>query len=625
MRFIFLQICVLLVVQHVVAQSREGVTGIPDTGFSISSEYKKLSKNYPQLQMVNSLDSTDILTKKNITYYKDASRELKLDVFYSPGKKKVKQVAIIFIHGGGWRSGNRFMHHPLAERLAALGYVCITPEYRLSTEALYPTGVQDVKEAIRWVRQNANKYNINSKAIVIAGHSAGGELAAFAGATNGNKKFNGHSIKANISADVNAVIDIDGTLAFVHPESGEGDDSKKKSAATLWFGYSKTENPAIWNEASPLTHVGASAPPFLFLNSSVDRMHAGRNDFISGLNKHNIYSEVKTFKASPHSFLLFNPWFDSTLIAIDKFCKKIFPAQKSLFVDKISVAHDGSGLFSTLQTAFDFIPLNNKSQITIHVKEGIYTEKLFLDSSKNNIHLAGEDVMNTILTWNDHTGKISHKGDTINTRTSWTFKIKADNFSATNITFQNDAGFTAGQAVAVESDGDKALFRNCRFVGNQDVLFLNNDKSRQYFENCYIEGTTDFIFGSATAWFQHCEIYSKKNSHVTAASTPASKNWGFVFDSCVLKGDTSLHNVSLGRPWRPTAAVVFMNSYIGEHIKPEGWSNWNNTDNYKYARYAEYKNFGPSSDPLKRVGWAKQLTDAEAMKYSVKNYLKSWQ
>src|SRR6185295_16736534 len=136
-------------------------------------------------------------------------------------------------------------------------------------------------------------------------------------------------------------------------------------------------------------------------------------------------------------------------------------------------------------------------------------------------------------------------GDSINTRTSWSCKIMADNFSARTITFQNDAGFTAGQAVAVESDGDRAIFNNCRFIGNQDVLFTNSSTSRQYYRQCYIEGTTDFIFGSATVWFEQCHIHSKKNSHVTAASTPPGKNFGYVFNDCILTGDTSLHTVSL--------------------------------------------------------------------------------
>jgi len=305
------------------------------------------------------------------------------------------------------------------------------------------------------------------------------------------------------------------------------------------------------------------------------------------------------------------------------FCLFVFKGF-SQSIKTITVAQDGSGNYTTVQAALNAVPLNNKIPHTINVKSGVYYEKLFLDSSKEFVTLIGENRFNTILTYNDHAGKLSPKGDTINTRTSWSFKIMADNFTAKNIRFENDAGFTAGQAVAVESDGDKAVFINCGFFGNQDVLFTNSDKSRQFFGNCYIEGTTDFIFGSSTVWFERCYIHSKKNSHVTAASTPKEKEFGYIFNNCVLTGDTSLHNVSLGRPWRPYAHVVYMNCYIGEHIKPEGWSNWNNTDNYKTTRYSEYRNYGPSSSPAKRVPWSKQLTDDEIKKYTIANVLNGW-
>ncbi|HET6766383.1 MAG TPA: pectinesterase family protein [Chitinophagaceae bacterium] len=270
--------------------------------------------------------------------------------------------------------------------------------------------------------------------------------------------------------------------------------------------------------------------------------------------------------------------------------------------------------------ALNAVPANNNNK----VRNGVYKEKILLDSTKKFVKLIGEDKFNTILTYSDHTGKVSPSGDTITTRTSWRFKVLADEFTATNITFQNDAGFTAGEAVAMESCRDKAMFRNCRFTGNQDVLFTNNDKSRQYYENCYIEGTTDFIFGSSTAWFEKCHIHSKKNSHVTAASTPKEKEFGYIFNECILTGDTFLHNVSLGRPWRPYAHVVYMHCFIGAHIKPEGWSNWNNTDNYKTTRYLEYKNYGPSSDPATRINWAKQWTDEEVKNYTITNVLNGW-
>ena len=545
-----------------------------------------------------------------------------LDVFYPSSPLKEKRKAILIIYGGGWRSGNRAQHYPLAQRLAHLGYVCFTPDYRLSTEALYPAAVYDLKSALRWIHIHASEYNIDTTKITALGFSAGGELAALLGTTINKLAFENKACNQNTSSNIGAVVDIDGTLSFVHPESGEGDDSKKTSAATYWFGFSKKENPLLWEQASPLTHVNRTAPPTLFLNSSVARMHAGRDDYRMILNEYGTYTQVKTFEGAPHSFCLFHPWFDSTVQYIDGFLKNVFQQTRS--EKTIVVAKDGSGNYKTVQEAFNSIPLNNKNKITIFIKNGIYKEKLFLDSTKDFVTLIGEDKFNTILTYNDHTGKLSPNGDTINTRTSWSFKIKGHNFIAKDITFQNDAGFSAGQAVAVESDGDKAVFKNCRFIGNQDVLFTNDDNSRQYYEDCYIEGTTDFIFGSSTVWFERCHIQSKKNSHITAASTPKEKEFGYIFNGCVLTGDTSLHGVSLGRPWRQYAHVVYMHSYIGPHIKSEGWANWNNTDNYLTTRYSEYKNYGPSSDTSARVKWSKQLTDEESKKYSLRNVFKDW-
>lgn len=292
---------------------------------------------------------------------------------------------------------------------------------------------------------------------------------------------------------------------------------------------------------------------------------------------------------------------------------------------RVTVAADGSGNFTTVQGALDAVPLNNKKPFTIYIKNGVYKEKLHLDSTKNFVEMIGEDRFNTILTYDDHPGKVSPNGDSINTRSSHSTIIKADDFSANNITFQNDAGFTAGQAVAMEADGDKMVFHNCRFIGNQDILFTNSERSRQYYDDCYIEGTTDFIFGSATVWFNHCHIHSKKNSHVTAASTPKDHPFGYVFYDCVLTGDTSLHNVSLGRPWRPYASVTYIHCYLGPHFMPQGWANWNTTDYYKTARYAEYHNYGPGADLSKRVSWAKQLSDEELKQYTIKNVLNGWE
>lgn len=302
------------------------------------------------------------------------------------------------------------------------------------------------------------------------------------------------------------------------------------------------------------------------------------------------------------------------------FTAQYIPAQTR----KIVVAKDGSGDFINVQSAINSVSSNKKSETIIFIKNGLYKEKLVIDADKINISIIGEDKFSTILTYDDHTGKISPKGDTINTRNSYSCLIKANIFSAQNITFQNDAGFAAVQAVAVEVQGDKVIFLNCRFVGFQDVLFANNDNSRQFYQHCYIEGTTDFIFGSATVLFDQCHIHSKKNSHITAASTPKEHEYGYVFNDCVLTGDTVLHNVSLGRPWRPFANVVYIHCYLDKHIKPEGWANWNNTDNYKTVRYTEYKNYGPGASIDARVNWSKQLSDNEVKKYTIKNIFGDW-
>ncbi len=306
-------------------QSTEGITHIPDTSYSITSAYNSTKKKYPDIQIAAETHYEFVKEKKDIKYCEVGDRKLVLDAFYQ--KTKTPQTAIIIIFGGGWRSGNRTLHYPLAEKLASLGYACFTPEYRLSTEALYPAAVYDVKAAIRWVRKNAKKYHVDPNKITVLGFSAGGELAAFAGTTNNNPAFEGDQCNLKTSSQVQAVIDIDGTLSFVHPESGEGDDTKKKSASTLWFGFSRAENFELLKQASPLTRAGKTTPPFLFINSSVERMHAGRNDFIKITDANNIYTEVHTFENSPHCFCLFDPWFQPTVKYIDDFMKKIFPVK----------------------------------------------------------------------------------------------------------------------------------------------------------------------------------------------------------------------------------------------------------------------------------------------------------
>lgn len=290
----------------------------------------------------------------------------------------------------------------------------------------------------------------------------------------------------------------------------------------------------------------------------------------------------------------------------------------------ITVAKDGSGNYTTVQAALDAIPSGNNKPVTIKIKKGVYKEVIIVDARKNFIRLIGEDKSNTILSYNNHAGTPLPNGDTLNTWTCASTFVYGNDFYAENITFENTAGFTAGQAVGLRIEGDRASLFNCRIIGNQDILFLSGSGVKHFFKDCYIEGTTDFIFGAATAVFKKCHIHSKKNSHVTAASTNSIIPYGFVFFDCRLTADSNINKVSLGRPWSPTASVTYINCWMDKHILNEGWNNWKNPANESTARYAEYNSTGPGANPAQRVKWAKQLSEEEAEKYTLKNILGNW-
>ncbi|WP_018620601.1 pectinesterase family protein [Spirosoma luteum] len=300
---------------------------------------------------------------------------------------------------------------------------------------------------------------------------------------------------------------------------------------------------------------------------------------------------------------------------------------------QITVAQDGSGDFTTVQAALNTVPANNSSRVVIRIKKGIYKEKLKLDSTQHFVTLIGEDKAATVLTYDDYSGKVLPDGSKLRTSTSGSFYIFGNDFRAENLTFENTAGrrsgVPVGQAVAAFVTGDRAVFVNCRFLGNQDTLYTgmpdnqeHRTDARQYYKDCYIEGTVDFIFGSATAVFDRCTIFSKTNGpYVTAAATPEGKPYGYVFLNCTLTSDAPPASVYLGRPWRNFAKTVFINCQLGNHIRPEGWHNWDKPDAEKTAFYAEYQSKGPGAVPASRVVWSKQLTAQEASQYKPSNIL----
>lgn len=278
-----------------------------------------------------------------------------------------------------------------------------------------------------------------------------------------------------------------------------------------------------------------------------------------------------------------------------------------------TVAKDGSGDYKYIQDAIDAMRVFPLSPITLYIKNGVYNEKIVLPPDNTDVTFIGESVEKTIITFNDYSGR-----GRLNTFTSFTAKISGNRFVAENITFQNSAG-QVGQALALYVDADKAVFKNCRFLGNQDTIYTGGENSRQYFLNCFIEGTTDFIFGPATAVFQNCTIRAKSNSFITAASTTAGKKFGYVFLDCKILADSNVNKLYLGRPWRANAKTAFIRCELPKAMAPEGWSNWDNPENEKTVYYAEYKNTGDGADLSRRVTWAKQLTDKETKEYIPEN------
>ncbi|WP_254846480.1 alpha/beta hydrolase [Hymenobacter sp. CRA2] len=296
-----------------------------DTSFTVHSAYVKAKKQFPDITVARPPMPRNVRAALAQPYCTlPGGRTLQLDVFYPKAKRKQTYPAVLVIHGGGWASGDRSQHVPLAQQLAARGYVAVTAEYRLTPEARYPAAVQDLKTAIRWLRANARRYAIDTTKVAVWGFSAGGQLATLVGTTNGEAQYEAGSCYRSHSSRVQAIVDADGTLAFIHPESGEGDDRKGPSAATRWFGASKTEKPELWHEAGALSHVSAQTPSILFINSGVDRMHAGRDDMRRQLDGFGIYSEVHSFPEAPHPFPLFNPWFEPTLQYTVDFLNRVF-------------------------------------------------------------------------------------------------------------------------------------------------------------------------------------------------------------------------------------------------------------------------------------------------------------
>lgn len=282
-----------------------------DTSYTVQSAFEKYQKEFPFIKLHHPTSHQEISFEEDIVYKTINNRELTLNSIYNPSI--TQKPVIIMVHGGGWKSGDKSHMTALAIDLALQGYACFSTEYRLSLEDKFPMAIQDVKDAIRYVKSKAVSFDIDTSKVAILGCSSGGQMAALIGATNGNSFFDPLAADNSITSDVDAIIDLDGILAFKHPQSEEG------QSASLWLGGTYEEVPDQWTNASALTHVDQNCPPVLFINSQYPRFQAGQEDMIAILDKYDIYSRVENIENSPHTFWLFDPWHDETVEYVASF------------------------------------------------------------------------------------------------------------------------------------------------------------------------------------------------------------------------------------------------------------------------------------------------------------------
>lgn len=290
------------------------------TIFSVAGAEKGIIQKYPFIYRPNSKVPDDVEFQKGLIYAKYGEREMHVDLFKP--QRKGKFPAVIIVHGGAWITGHHTMENPLAIALAKLGYVAVTVEHRLSNEKKYPAQIHDLKASVRWLRANAKKFGIDEKRIGAVGGSSGGHLVALLGATNEIPNFEGNGGNEKFSSRVQSVVNIDGTATFIDPGNIEKEIKGPWNTNTTLTGFTYAENPAIWTEASPITHVNTKSAPTLFLNSSAFRPFQQREEMSAKLNDLGIKSEIIVVPDTPHPFWLFRPWFDTTVENIDRFFKK---------------------------------------------------------------------------------------------------------------------------------------------------------------------------------------------------------------------------------------------------------------------------------------------------------------
>ncbi|XP_077239928.1 pectin lyase-like superfamily protein [Tasmannia lanceolata] len=302
----------------------------------------------------------------------------------------------------------------------------------------------------------------------------------------------------------------------------------------------------------------------------------------------------------------------------------------SLLTEKIGtnrtiiVDQSGKEDFTSVQDAIDSIAEGNSQWIIIHVRKGVYREKILIPESKPYIFMRGNGKGKTIIIWNDSSTDNSE---------SATLEVQAHNFIAWGISFKNDApvglaGVDNNRTVAAFVSADKVAFYHCGFYSFYNTLF--DAVGRHYYDNCYLTGSIDFIFGRAQSLFRSCEIFVRADKRTPIHGSITAHNRksedddsGFVF----LKGKVyGIGKVYLGRARAAYSRVIFAKTYLSMTIVSDGWTNWSYHDSVENLALGEYHCHGPGADPENRVSWSKQLTEEQAARFMSVEFIdgKEW-
>jgi acetyl esterase/lipase len=289
--------------------------------YTAETTYAKLAPKYPFIKIAGSEVPASVEALRNITYVRHGGRDLQLDLYLPKGRAGKALPGVVFVHGGGWRTGVRANFAPMAIRMAERGYAAATVSYRLSPEAPYPAAIHDVKAALRWMRAHAGEYGIDPALLAVAGGSAGGQIASLVGVTNGIGRFDPDAMPGAVSSAAQAIVNIDGLSDFTSEAARkyEDDPAKQPSSAGAWFGGRYAEKEALWREASPTFYVNAKTPPILFIGSGQARFSVGREEMIVKMQAAGVPSQVVLLPDTPHSFWLFDPWLAPTVEATVRF------------------------------------------------------------------------------------------------------------------------------------------------------------------------------------------------------------------------------------------------------------------------------------------------------------------